>query len=102
MDKTPLFGEGLFFSRPRDGAPDFIKGSLSIEPSKLIKFLKVNVQHLSPKGWMNLDLKESKGGSLYFQVNTWKPLKKPEELEQDKITEGEQSSDEVNPEDVPF
>lgn len=85
MDKpTPIFGEGLFFSRPREGAPDFIKGSLAIEPAKLVKFLEANVQHLSPKGWLNLDLKESKNGTLYFAVNTWKPLAKPESLAKDE------------------
>jgi len=81
MDKPePIFADGVFFDRPREGAPSFIKGKMSIEPKKLIAFLEANKQYLSPKGWLNLDLKESKTGNLYFQVNTWKPLEKPEAL----------------------
>lgn len=117
MEKQdPIFADGAFFSRPRDGAPDFIKGNLSIEPAKFVKFLEAQKEHLSPKGWLNLDLKESKSGTLYFQVNTWKPLVKPSSLSEGdkaKIAETrdkhnevkdtiEYPSGEINPEDVPF
>lgn len=111
MDKKePVFAEGLFFSRPRQGAPDYVKGSMSVEPSQFIKFLEKNVEYLSPKGWMNLDLKESKDGSkLYFQVNTWKPLVKPESLltEEEKakivaLRESTKVDEDIKPEDIPF
>ncbi len=55
-------------------------------PAIEINFLKDNSQYLSPQGWMNFDLKVSKdGATLYFEVNTWKPLEKPSGLsENDK------------------
>ena len=81
MKNEPIFLDGVFFDKPREGAPDFVKGKMAIQPEKLIAFLKNNIEHLSPKGWINFDLKQSKSGSLYFQVNTWKPLVKPESLE---------------------
>jgi hypothetical protein len=28
-------------------------------------------QHEKPDGWVNIDLKESKGGKLYAELNTW-------------------------------
>ena len=107
----PIFPDGLFFSRPRDGAPDFIKGALSIEPKKLFAFMDKNRNLLSQKGWMNLDLKLSKTGTLYFQVNTYKAdMVKPEALkEKSNLSEIEiaqlralrgDNKDEINVEEV--
>ena len=65
----PVFADGVFFKGPREGAPDFVKGSVSIKTAEAIPFLQANEDN----GWVNLDLKQSKGGKLYFQLNTWKP-----------------------------
>ncbi len=64
-----IFANGLMFKRPNEKAPDFVKGSLSIKTDEFIKFLNEN----SSDGWVNLDLKESQNGKLYFELNTWKP-----------------------------
>lgn len=85
--KEPVFAKGLFWSRPREGAPDYIKGNMSVNVESFITFMKENMQYVSPKGWMSLDLKVSKDGqTLYFQVNTWKPLEKPEALKNNGLT----------------
>lgn len=62
------FPSGLIIKAPRQGAPDFIKGSISIKKADLIAWLE-----LQEGDWVNADIKESKGGKWYAQVNTWKP-----------------------------
>ena len=63
-----VFGDGIFF-KTKDTAPAFVLGSVSIKVDDFITFLKDNVK----KGWVNMDLKESKNGKHYFQVDTWEP-----------------------------
>ena len=65
----PTFADGMIFKRPNEGAPDFVKGALSIKVDEAIAFL----QKHNSGGWVNLDLKNSQGGKLYLQLNDWKP-----------------------------
>lgn len=65
--------DGFFFDKPREGAPDFVKGKLSIQAEKAVAFLN---EHKNEKGYVNLDLLKSKEGKLYFTLNEWKPEKK--------------------------
>lgn len=62
------FAEGLFFKPPSDKAPEYVIGSLSIKRNDLINWL-------TPRGgeWVNLNIKRSQGGKVYFEVDTWKP-----------------------------
>ena len=62
------FVNGLVFKLPRDGAPDFVKGSLSIKVEEMITFLSGK-----KTDWVNIDLKVSKAGKAYAQVNTFVP-----------------------------
>ena len=62
------FADGLIVKAPRDGAPDFVKGSISIKRKDLGNWLRGKEED-----WINLDIKESKGGKWYAQVNDWKP-----------------------------
>jgi len=65
-----VFLDGFIFKRPREGAPDFVKGSMSIKVSEAIEFLKKHDNN----GWVNADLLASKDNSkLYFKLNTYKP-----------------------------
>lgn len=71
MDKTEkVFAEGIWFDRPREGAPDFVKGRINIKVPDLIIFLE---NHRNNAGYVNLDLKISKAGKLYLELNTWTP-----------------------------
>ena len=65
----PTFADGFIFKRPNEGAPDFVKGALSIKVNEAIAFL----QKHNSGGLVNLDLKNSQGGKLYLQLNDWKP-----------------------------
>jgi len=71
----PVFADGFIFKRPREGAPEFVKGALSIKVDEAIAFL----QKHNNAGWVNLDLKNSQGGKLYLQLNDWKPTPKDNE-----------------------
>ena len=105
----PVFADGFLFKRPNEGAPDFVKGALSIKVGEAIAFL----QKHNSGGWVNLDLKNSQGGKLYLQLNDWKPTPKDNEQPPvaapvaQQVPAGEQPrpeypADEINPEDIPF
>ena len=71
-----IFANGFIVKHPHENAPDFVKGSVSVKVDEAIAFLN---EHKDERGWVNLDLKESKDkAKLYLQKNTWKPEKKEE------------------------
>lgn len=76
----------MFFERPNEGAPDFVKGKISVKVEEFYTFAKKYVKN---SGYINIDLKKSKGGKLYLELNDWTPTKKEEDVE-------------IEPEDVPF
>lgn len=63
------FPNGMIIKAPRDGAPDFVKGSISVKKQEFYEWMKTQ-----PAGdWINLDIKVSKAGKWYLSVNDWKP-----------------------------
>lgn len=86
-EQDNLLVDGLFFNKKHENAPDFVKGSLSIQVDRFVAYLQANKK---PDGYVNLDFLKSKQGKLYFKRNDWKP------------ENSEQGSTEINPEDVPF
>lgn len=93
-----IFANGLSFKRPNEKAPEFVKGSLSIKTDEFIDFLKAN----SVNGWVNLDLKESQGGKLYFELNTWQPKEKFVKNDEGKIEVEEVDEEEIKVKNIPF
>ena len=87
----PVFADGFIFKRPREGAPDFVKGALSIKVDEAIAFL----QKHNNAGWVNLDLKNSQGGKLYLQLNDWKP--RSQDTAQPSANGGGATQPSVNP-----
>ena len=67
-DNEIEFPKGLIVKAPRDGAPDFVKASISIKREELIEWLSQR-----DGDWINLDVKEAKSGHWYAAVNTFKP-----------------------------
>lgn len=68
-----IFPEGIRIFKPRQGAPDFVKGYVVITPNTLIAWLKKNPDFLKEyngEKQLNLDLLEGKQG-LYVAVNTY-------------------------------
>ena len=68
MAEEMEFPKGLMVKAPRDNAPDFVKGSISIKRESLIEWLSSR-----DTDWINLDVKEAKSGHWYASVNTFKP-----------------------------
>lgn len=73
MENENKFPDGIYFKEPRQGAPEFAKGSISIKVEKAIAWLQANV---NDGGYVNLNLKVSKGGKAYCEKDTWVPTKK--------------------------
>src|SRR3990167_1855142 len=69
MAQETIFVDGMRFEVPNEKAPERIKGKISVKVSSLIPFLQA---HQSEKGWVNIDLKKSKGGALYLALNNYK------------------------------
>jgi hypothetical protein len=70
MAEDKIFADGFIFKLPHQNAPDFVKGGISIKAEEAIAFIN---QHKDESGWLNLSLKESKGGKGYAELDTWKP-----------------------------
>lgn len=67
-----VFVDGFYFNPPREGAPDFVKGSVSIKGDVFVKWLRENI---NDTGYANIDIKVSKGGKYYSELNNWQPKK---------------------------
>ena len=62
------FVYGLIVKEPHQNAPDFVKCAISIKREELIEWLT------NREGdWVNIDVKESKGGKWYAAVSNFKP-----------------------------
>lgn len=68
MSDDIQFAEGVYFKAPAENAPDFVFGKISLKRQQVIDWLS----GLDGE-WVNLDVKESKGGKIYCSVDTWKP-----------------------------
>lgn len=69
MSKAKVYPKGLFINEPNEGAPDFVKGRISIKVVDLVAFLNENKNEA---GYVNLDLLQGDKG-LYSTLNDWKP-----------------------------
>lgn len=78
MDKEKIFADGILWKDPHEKAPEYVKGELIVNAEKFNEFMRNNMQYASAKGWLNIQMKESKNGSIYFELNTWKPAPKTE------------------------
>ena len=68
-----IFADGFFVSSPRDNAPDFVMGDISISKDKAIAFINANA---NDRGYVNLDLLMGKTGQPYLKLNTFTPQPK--------------------------
>lgn len=85
---------GLYFDKPHEKQPDFVRGNLSFNVEKLQKFVEDNKKVISEKGWMKVQLLKSKEGSeipYYFQLDTdtsWKSGGEPK-VKQEEISDSD-------------
>jgi hypothetical protein len=71
------FVDGLIVKAPHPNAPDFVKASISIKVADLGVWLRE--KHKAGEEWVNVDVKESKGGKWYAAVSTFKPKEKAQD-----------------------
>ena len=64
------FIDGFFVKEPHANAPDFVKFKISMKREEVIAWLQGR-----DDDWINLDVKESRDGKLYAQIDAWKPDK---------------------------
>jgi hypothetical protein len=63
-----VFAKGLYVKPPKDNAPDFVKFGMSIKRQEVMDWLQGQSDD-----WINLQIKESKGGKWYAELDNWKP-----------------------------
>lgn len=123
-----IFVNGMFWRPRAENAPEFVRGKIALNVRDMKQFFIDNAQHISSKGYINVDLMKSTKGTYYFKLDTWKPknddiaenkqaIRKilnpnlsEEEAEilaqhrakHNKKVEPEYSDDEINPNDIPF
>lgn len=70
-----IYPKGLRTFAPREGAPDFVKGTLIVTLNELVQFCKENENYLSEyNGQKQLKCQMLEGEKgIYFTVDTWKP-----------------------------
>ena len=68
MAEENTLPKGFFLKPPHSGVPSWVKGQIGIKVTDAIDWLNQNV---NDRGYVNLDLKESKGGKLYLDLNTY-------------------------------
>jgi hypothetical protein len=71
------FVNGLIVKAPHENAPEFVKAQISIKIADLGVWLRE--KHKAGEEWVNVDVKESKGGKWYAAVSTFKPKDKPQD-----------------------
>jgi len=71
MSTEKVFPSGLFINAPREGAPDFVLGSISISWESFIKFVSENKHLINEKGYLRLDMLNGKEDKPYAVVNTY-------------------------------
>jgi len=71
MAQDKEFVNGLNFKPPRDNAPEFVKGSGSINRQRMIEFLNSKRDE-----WINFNVLVGRSGNWYAEVDNWKPTNK--------------------------
>jgi len=87
MTNDTIFTDGLSYFEPRQSAPEYIKGSIVIEPKRFVEWMKANGEHLSTgkdregnaTKVFRIDLKIGQSGKAYAALNTWQPSFQPNE-----------------------
>ncbi len=68
MAEEKIFANGFSFKR-NNNSPDFIIGKQSIKVDEAVAFLQAKQKN----GWVNLEIKQAKGGNYYIELDTWEP-----------------------------
>ena len=89
------FAAGIYWNDKHEKAPDFVIGSISVQPDKFIEWLER--QETSDKGYVRLQVKYAKSGKAYVALDNWKPQEK-----QEKPRAAQKADDFDDSSDIPF
>ena len=64
------FIQGLYINEPHEKAPDFVRCTLSIQRDRFRAWL--DDQDASDKGYIRIQVNESREGKLYAKLDTYK------------------------------
>lgn len=67
------FTQGFFAKQAGPNTPDFIKLKMAIKADEFIPWLQAKADEPDFDGWVNLEVRESRGGKPYVCVDTWRP-----------------------------
>ena len=95
MSTEKIFADGLIVKR-NENAPEFVICNLSVKVGEFINFIQ---QHQS-NGWVNLQVKQSKGGKYYCEVDTWQPTQG--DAAKTGIQEAKQAAEPEFDDSIPF
>jgi hypothetical protein len=74
-----VFAEGVFFSKPKAGAPKSIKAKIGIDVQKFLKFAP---KYEKQNGYIDLDVRWSEQkAKFYITVNTFQPKPKADTMD---------------------
>lgn len=72
MTNEKSFPKGIRFYEPREGAPDFVRGSIQVNVDEFIEYL----QGFKKEGKLHLKiLKSKKSGASYLDIDDYKMKK---------------------------
>jgi len=96
MAEEKKFIDGLFVN-DKSKAPEFVNAKLAITP----KFIEFYNNNCNAKGNLKFDIKTSKNGRQYAELDTWQPEEKFVRNEEGQI-EVEEVEEEINVNQIPF
>jgi hypothetical protein len=102
------FATGIYADAPHPNAPEFVKARLSIKVQDAIAFLK---EHEKQSGYVDLDVKESREGKWYVELNEYQPKERSQREpnvqrgprhDSTRVSDLAYPKDDINPDDIPF
>jgi len=73
MSEDKVFVDGMIVKR-HERAPDFVIANLSLKCKELVAWMQKHHRD----GWCNIQIKQSKGGKYYAELDTFVPSKREE------------------------
>lgn len=73
-----IFPVWLYVNPPNEKAPDFVKGSISIQKDKFAELFEQVEKYANDKGYFKLNILEWRDNKWYCTVDTYKPEQKEE------------------------
>lgn len=93
----PEFVDGLFVNKPSEKAPEFVKVNIGVQKEKFIKWLKEQEGDI-----VNIQINESKKGTWYGQLDTFKPKSQQNEKQGGNFSNSAENEKDDFDDSLPF